>query len=39
MVFEVVHGTYDVEVLVVREEKDCDTQVGGLAMANESQVR
>lgn len=28
VVVEVVHGTYDIEVLVVREEKDCDTQVG-----------
>jgi hypothetical protein len=28
VVVEVVHGTYDIEVLVVREEDDCDAQVG-----------
>ena len=28
VVVEVVHGTYNIEVLVVREEKDCDAQVG-----------
>ena len=36
MVVEVGHGTYDVEVLVVKEEMDSDTQVG-LAMVYESQ--
>ena len=28
MVVEVVHGTYNIEVLAVGEEKDCDAQVG-----------
>jgi hypothetical protein len=28
VVVEVVHGTYNIEVLVVREEEDCNAQVG-----------
>jgi phosphoribosyl-AMP cyclohydrolase len=36
VVVDVDHGTYDVEVSAVREEMDCDTDIG-LSMVYKSQ--